>query len=186
MGRKMSAGMSSMGERMRELLSLNPQGSSGGGGGGGSAAAERLVEEASSERLTEGPDWERCMYICDVVNHDPVMGVGIARAIKRRLASHPRNPTVQMLTLSLLETCAKNCEKMFSELASERVLDEMVRAVDDPLTSPAVRHKALTLIESWGEATDELRYLPVFQETYKVVVSSSMRSSGVMYVCLYV
>jgi hypothetical protein len=29
------------------------------------------------------------------------------------------------------------------------------------------------LIEAWGESGDDLRYLPVFEETYKVKMKSS-------------
>jgi hypothetical protein len=74
------------------------------------------------------------------------------------------------LALVLLETIVKNCEKAFSEVAAERVLDEMVRLIDDPQTVVNNRNKALVMIEAWGESTGELRYLPVFEETYKVVL----------------
>jgi VHS domain len=80
-----------------------------------------------------------------------------------------KHPMVQYLALVLLETCVKNCEKAFSEVAAERVLDEMVRLIDDPQTVVNNRNKALTMIEAWGESGDELRYLPVYEETYKVL-----------------
>lgn len=163
LSRKMSAGMSSMSGRMKDLFQVP-------------TAADRQVEDATAETLVEGPDWEKNMQICDMVNQEPASGVEVVRALKKRMALNSRNPRVQLLALALLETCVKNCEKMFSEVASERVLDEMVKAVDDPLTQPAVRQKALTLIESWGEATQELRYLPVFEETYK-----SLKSRGVQF-----
>lgn len=164
LSKKMSAGVSSMSGRVKELFQVP-------------SAMDRQVEEATLESM-EGPDWERNLQICDMVNQDPSCGVDVVRALKKRLAL-ARTPHVQILTLSLLETCVKNCEKMFSEVASERVLDEMVKTVDDPLTATSVRHKILTLIESWGEATDELRYLPVFEETYKV--SASFHVSIVMH-----
>ncbi|MCO5570312.1 hypothetical protein L7F22_024030 [Adiantum nelumboides] len=162
--RKMSAGVSSMSGRMKEIFQVP-------------SPMDRQIEDATSETM-EGPDWEKSMLICDMVNHDPSCGVDVVRALKKRLALNARSPHVQILTLSLLETCVKNCEKMFSEVASERVLDEMVRAVDDPLTATHVRQKILTLIESWGEATDELRYLPVFEETYKSLKSRGIRFPG--------
>jgi hypothetical protein len=80
---------------------------------------------------------------------------------------------VQYLSLVLLETIVKNCDKAFSEIAAERVLDEMVRLIDDPQTIVNNRNKALMLIEAWGESGDDLRYLPVFEETYKVKMKSS-------------
>lgn len=163
LSKKMSAGVSSMSGRVKDLFQVP-------------SAMDRQVEEATAESM-EGPDWERNLQICDMVNHEPSCGVDVVRALKKRLAT-ARTPHVQILTLSLLETCVKNCEKMFSEVASERVLDEMVKAVDDPVTATSVRHKILTLIESWGEATDELRYLPVFEETYKSLKSRGIRFPG--------
>jgi hypothetical protein len=85
---------------------------------------------------------------------------------------------VQYLALTLLETCVKNCEKMFSEVASEKVLDEMVKMVDDRTTSTENREKALKLIEAWGESTEELRDLPIFEETYKSLKSRGIRFPG--------
>ncbi|KAG4166819.1 hypothetical protein ERO13_A13G156450v2 [Gossypium hirsutum] len=41
------------------------------------------------------------------------------------------------------------------------------KLIDDPQTVVNNRNKALILIEAWGESTSELRYLPVFEETYK-------------------
>ncbi|KAI5072561.1 hypothetical protein GOP47_0012667 [Adiantum capillus-veneris] len=160
LSRKMSAGVSSMSGRMKELFQVP-------------SPMDRQIEEATSETM-EGPDWEKNMLICDMVNHDPSCGVDVVRSLKKRLALNTRSPHVQILTLSLLETCVKNCEKMFSEVASERVLDEIVKAVDDPLTATHVRQKILTLVEAWGEATDELRYLPVFEETYKAADSNEL------------
>ena len=161
LGRKMSAGMSSMGERVKDLFQTTPA----------MTDADILIEDATSDTLQiDGPDWNKNLQICDSINHgpNPSLGLEVVRALKKRLNLTPRNPAVQMLTLYLLEACVKNCEKMFSEVASERMLDEMVKLVDDPLTAPSVRAKALSLIESWGDSVDELRYLPVFEETYKV------------------
>jgi hypothetical protein len=67
---------------------------------------------------------------------------------------------------------------MFSEVASEKVLDEMVKMVDDRTTSTENREKALKLIEAWGESTEELRYLPIFEETYKSLKSRGIRFPG--------
>jgi hypothetical protein len=44
----------------------------------------------------------------------------------------------------------------------------MVRLIDDPQIIVNNRNKALMLIEAWGESGDGLRYLPVYEETYKV------------------
>ena len=151
-GRKMSAGLSSVSFKVKELFQ-------------GPNQADKIVEDATSEAFDE-PDWAMNLDICDMINTERVNSVELVRGIKKRIML--KNPRVQYLSLVLLETCVKNCEKAFSEIAAERVLDEMVKLIDDPQTVVNNRNKALMLIESWGESTGELRYLPVYEETYKV------------------
>jgi hypothetical protein len=73
---------------------------------------------------------------------------------------------MQGLALTLLETVVKNCEGLFSDVAAESVLDDVVAIGTD--SSNPNSTKALILIEAWGEAKEELRYLPIFAETYNV------------------
>uniref|UniRef100_A0A6N2LMJ1 VHS domain-containing protein n=1 Tax=Salix viminalis TaxID=40686 RepID=A0A6N2LMJ1_SALVM len=161
-GRKMSAGMSSMSFKVKELLQ-------------GPNQADKLVEDATAETLDD-PDWAMNLDICDMINHEKVSSVELIRGIKKRIVM--KSARVQYLALVLLETCAKNCEKAFSEVAAERVLDEMVKLIDDPQTVVNNRNKALMLIEAWGESTNELRYLPVYEETYKSLKSRGIRFPG--------
>lgn len=155
--KKMSAGMTSMSFKVKELFQ-------------GQNPADKIVEEATSENLEE-PDWAANLEICDMINSEKVNSVELIRAIKKRIMM--KTPRSQYLALVLLETCVKNCEKAFSEVAAERVLDEMVKLVDDPQTIVNNRNKALILIEAWGESTNELRYLPVYEQTYKVIPGSA-------------
>lgn len=151
-GRKMSAGMSSMSFKVKELFQ-------------GPNQADKIVEDATSENLDE-PDWALNLDICDMINNEKINSVELIRGIKKRIML--KSARVQYFALVLLETLVKNCEKAFSEVAAERVLDEMVKLIDDPETVVNNRNKALILIEAWGESTSELRYLPVYEETYKV------------------
>ncbi|KAK4740654.1 hypothetical protein SAY87_024242 [Trapa incisa] len=160
--RKMSEGMTSMSFKVKELFQVPNQ-------------ADKLVEDATSESLDE-PDWAMNLEMCDMINHERINSVDMIRAIKKRVMT--KIPRVQYLALILLETIVKNCEKAFSEVAAERVLDEMVKLIDDPQTVVNNRNKALMLIESWGESTDELRYLPVYAETYKSLKSRGIRFPG--------
>lgn len=151
-GQKITAGMSSMSFKMKELFQ-------------GPNQADKLVEEATAETLDE-PDWAMNLELCDMINHDRINSVELIRGVKKRIML--KSPRIKYLGLVLLETIAKNCEKAFSEIAAERVLDEMVKLIDDPQTVVNNRNKALVLIEAWGESSSELRYLPVYEETYKV------------------
>ncbi|OVA02859.1 VHS [Macleaya cordata] len=161
-GKKMTAGMSSMSFKMKELFQ-------------GPNQADKFVEEATAETLDE-PDWATNLEICDMINSEKINSVDFIRGIKKRIMM--KSPRVQYLSLVLLETCVKNCEKAFSEVAAERVLDEMVKLIDDPQTVVNNRNKALTLIEAWGESANELRYLPVYEETYKSLKSRGIRFPG--------
>jgi hypothetical protein len=152
--KQMAAGMSSMSFKMRELFQAQ-------------TPADKIVEEATAETL-EGPDWAANLEICDLINTQKVSSGDLIRGIKKRIVLRDE-PRAQYLALFLLETVVKNCDKAFSEVAAERVLDEMVRLIDDPQTVVNNRNKALTLIEAWGESGNELRYLPVYEETYKVI-----------------
>ncbi|EFJ22874.1 hypothetical protein SELMODRAFT_232686 [Selaginella moellendorffii] len=163
-GRKVSERMGNVSERVREMFQAS------------NAAVDRLVEEATGLQGFD-PDWGQFMEICDMVNADKITGQDLARAIKKRMGSCKESRGITLVLL-LLEAVVKNCDKMFAEVASERILDEMVRLVDDPRSSPENRDKALKLIESWGEATEELRYLPVFEETYKSLKSRGVKFPG--------
>ncbi|KAK9991136.1 hypothetical protein SO802_026121 [Lithocarpus litseifolius] len=81
-----------------------------------------------------------------MINTEKINSVELIREIKRRIML--KSPRIQYLALVLLETCAKNCEKAFSEVAAERVLDEMVKLIEDLQTTVNNRNKALMLIES--------------------------------------
>ncbi|RYR59027.1 hypothetical protein Ahy_A05g024876 [Arachis hypogaea] len=161
-GRKMSEGMSSMSFKVKEFFN-------------GPNQVDKLVEDATSESLDE-PDWAMNLDLCDLINTDKVNSIDLIRGIKKRIQL--KSPRVQYLSLVLLETIVKNCEKAFSEVAAERVLDDMVRLIDDPQTVVNNRNKALIMIEAWGESTSELRYLPVYEETYKSLKSRGIRFPG--------
>lgn len=158
---KISAGVSSMSFKVKELFQ-------------GPNPTDKIVEDATTENLEE-PDWDMNLEICDMINQETINSVELIRGIKKRIMM--KQPRIQYLALVLLETCVKNCEKAFSEVAAERVLDEMVKLIDDPQTVVNNRNKALILIEAWGESTSELRYLPVFEETYKVTMTGLLSNS---------
>lgn len=124
----------------------------------------KMVDEATSETLEE-PNWGMNLRICGLINSDEFNGSEVVKAIKRRI--NQKSPVVQKHSLDLLETCAMNCEKVFSVIASEKVLEDMVRLIDNPQADQDNRTRALQLIRAWGESED-IAYLPVFSQTYLV------------------
>lgn len=122
----------------------------------------KMVDDATLETLEES-NWGMNLRICAFISSEEISGTEVVKAIKKKISG--KSVASQRLSLDLLETCAMNCEKIFSEIASEKVLEEMVKMIDNPQTDHGNRRKALQLIRGWGESED-LAYLPVFQLTY--------------------
>ncbi|XWS46979.1 hypothetical protein CRYUN_Cryun14cG0114600 [Craigia yunnanensis] len=128
----------------------------------GPTPESKMVDEATLETLEE-PNWGMNMRICAMINSEEFNGTEIVRAIKKKISG--KNVVSQRLSLDLLEACTMNCEKVASEVASEKVLEEMVKMIENPHTDHGNRESALQLIGAWGQSED-LAYLPVFQQTY--------------------
>lgn len=141
-----------VGDKMKEILQVQSQ-------------EAKMVDEATSDSL-EGPNWGLNLRICNLLNNEEFDGSEVVRAIKKRISCN--DATCQRLSLDLLETCAMNCDKVFSEVASEKVLDEMVKMIDNPQKDYDNRQRALQLIKAWGNSED-LGYLPIFKQTYMSV-----------------
>ncbi|XP_062023291.1 TOM1-like protein 2 [Rosa rugosa] len=125
----------------------------------------RMIDEATLETMEE-PNWGLNLRICAMINSEEFSGSEVVRVIKRKISG--KNVVTQRLSLDLLEACTMNCEKVFSEVASEKVLDEMLRMIDNPQTDSENRRRAMQLIRAWGESQD-LAYLPVFRQTYMIL-----------------
>ncbi|KAG6433719.1 hypothetical protein SASPL_105334 [Salvia splendens] len=126
-----------------------------------SSSATVRVDKATSEFLI-GPDWTLNMEICDVVNSNQMLAKDVVKAVKKRLQH--KNPKVQLLALTLLETIVKNCgDFVHFQIAEKNILPEMVK-----ITDMHVRDKVLTLIASWNEAFSGLgaRY-PQYSMAYE-------------------
>nr|GLL33201.1 TOM1-like protein 2 [Ipomoea trifida] len=124
----------------------------------------KMVDEATLETMEE-PNWGLNLRICAMISSEEFNGTEVVKAIKRKLQQQGKSVVTQRLSLDLLETCTSNCDKVFSEVASEKVLEDMMRMIDDPKTDHGNRVRAMQLIRAWGESED-LKYLPVFRQTY--------------------
>ncbi|KAL6985410.1 TOM1-like protein 9 [Sarracenia purpurea var. burkii] len=108
-----------------------------------------MVERATTDMLI-GPDWAMNIEICDVLNRDPSQSKDVVKGIKKRLGS--KNPKVQLLTLTLLETIVKNCgDLIHMHVAEKDVLHEMVKMVKKK-PDFHVKEKILILIDTWQES----------------------------------
>uniref|UniRef100_A0A0D9WHN5 VHS domain-containing protein n=1 Tax=Leersia perrieri TaxID=77586 RepID=A0A0D9WHN5_9ORYZ len=111
--------------------------------------ASSRVDKATSH-LLQGPDWAINLEICDTVNADRWQTKDVVKAVKKRLQH--KDPRVQFLTLTLLETMMKNCgEYVHFEVVELNILPEMVKIVQKK-HDMQVRDKVLILLDSWQEA----------------------------------
>ncbi|GLU03686.1 hypothetical protein SLE2022_208730 [Rubroshorea leprosula] len=128
----------------------------------GPTPESKMVDDATLETMEE-PNWGMNLRICGMINNEEFSGSEVVKAIKKKISS--KSGVTQRLSLDLLEACTMNCEKVFSEVASEKLLDEMVKMIENPQTDDENRERALQLIRAWGQSED-LAYLPVFRQTY--------------------
>ncbi|CAN1303369.1 TOM1-like protein 6 [Linum perenne] len=114
-----------------------------------SSSATVAVDKATSDLLIT-PDWTMNIDICDSINSNHWQAKDVVKAVKKRLQH--KNPRVQFLALTLLETMVKNCgDFVHFQIAEKNLLGEMVKIVKKK-TDIQVRDKVLVLLDSWQEA----------------------------------
>lgn len=118
-----------------------------------------IVERATSEMMIN-PDWGVNMELVDIINSQPTNPCyeRVFRAIRRRLWKP--NPKVQLLTLTLLETCVKNTGTEFHQaLSISEFWDEVIRLADPKKKADLqVQDKVLILIEDCAHALQPSGY----------------------------
>ncbi|XP_034939745.1 TOM1-like protein 2 isoform X2 [Chelonus insularis] len=136
------------------------------------------IEQATESSLPS-ENWALNMEICDIINETEDGPRDAIKAIKRRLSQAAgKNYTVVLYTLTVLETCVKNCGKRFHSLACSRefVLElvKMIGPKNEPPT--AVQEKVLSLIQTWA---DTFRHQPHTQGV--VQVYQELKAKGMQF-----
>uniref|UniRef100_A0A3Q3LTI9 Target of myb1 membrane trafficking protein n=1 Tax=Mastacembelus armatus TaxID=205130 RepID=A0A3Q3LTI9_9TELE len=111
------------------------------------------IERATGSNLTS-EDWALNMEICDIINSSEEGPRDAVRAIKKRIVGNQNFKEV-MLTLSVLETCVKNCGYRFHILVTTRDFIEgaLVRSIIPKNNPPVVLHdRVLSIIQAWADA----------------------------------
>ncbi|GIL81396.1 hypothetical protein Vretimale_1047 [Volvox reticuliferus] len=127
--------------------------------------AAELVEAATSDELI-APDWNLNLNVVDFVNNDVHQNSArIFKAVKRSLAKP--NTKVQLLSLTLLEACVKNCPvELHTQLASSELWADVVRFAEDSSITRVdaeVRDKVLRMVEDFSSVLQP----PQFQAAYE-------------------
>ncbi|XP_055603080.1 target of Myb1 membrane trafficking protein isoform X2 [Uranotaenia lowii] len=124
------------------------------GGNPFSTPVGQRIEQATDASLAS-ENWALNMEICDMINESSDGPRDAMKAIRKRLTQNAgKNHTVIMYTLTVLETCVKNCGKPFHVLvANKEFIQELVKLIgpkNDP--PPIVQEKVLSLIQIWADA----------------------------------
>ncbi|GAB6025912.1 hypothetical protein CHUAL_011884 [Chamberlinius hualienensis] len=124
------------------------------GGNPFSTPVGQRIEQATDASLAS-ENWALNMEICDIINETDDAARDAIKAIRKRLTQNVgKNYTVVMYTLTVLETCVKNCGRRFHLLVTNKeFVQELVKLIgpkNDPPT--AVQEKVLSLIQCWADA----------------------------------
>ncbi|VDN19067.1 unnamed protein product [Gongylonema pulchrum] len=115
----------------------------------------RKIEMATDATILEAENWGLNMEICDFINSTVEGGRDAMRAIRKRLHTQmSKNHAGVMYTLTVLETCVKNCDIRFHELVCQKeFVNDLVRLIGPKYDAPqVVQERVLTLIKAWNDA----------------------------------
>ena len=89
---------------------------------------KNIFPEQATDGSLPSENWALNMEICDIVNSSTDGPKDAIKAIRKRLTqSAGKNYTIVMYTLTVLETCVKNCGKSFHVLAcNKEFISELV------------------------------------------------------------
>ncbi|CAL7935784.1 unnamed protein product [Xylocopa violacea] len=127
------------------------------------------IEQATDGSLPS-ENWALNMEICDIINETEEGPRDAIKAIKRRLnQAAGKNYTIVIYTLTVLETCVKNCGKRFHAVACSReFVQELVKLIGPKNEPPtAVQEKVLSLIQTWADTFRHQRHCQGVVQIYQ-------------------
>ncbi|XP_064640380.1 TOM1-like protein 2 isoform X2 [Lineus longissimus] len=135
----------------------------------------QLIEKGT-DGTQDSENWALFMEVCDIINETTDGPKDAIRAIKKRLNNNVKNSLVLHYTLTLLETCVKNCGKRFHvQVANKDFLHDIVKIIG-PKNNPSeqVQEKVLSLIQTWADAFRGQPDLKEVEKTY-----ADLKSKGI-------
>lgn len=133
-----------------------------------------VLVKTATDSLRISPDWTQLMNICDQISGNPrVNAPQTVKAIRRRLQDSDQQ--VLSLTLTLLETCMKNCGNTMAACFDKPLMDEVVNITKG---SKGLKNSedALKLIQQWGRVYEDKRSFAIFFDTYM-----TLKTRGVVF-----
>ncbi|KAL3092397.1 hypothetical protein niasHS_007606 [Heterodera schachtii] len=115
----------------------------------------RKIELATDATKMATENWGLNMEICDFINGTNDGPRDAVRAIKKRLQTQMgKNNAIVMYTLTVLETCVKNCDHRFAVLVTNKeFVGELVKLISTKHDAPQiVQERILGIIQSWADA----------------------------------
>uniref|UniRef100_A0A915C8Q3 Target of Myb protein 1 n=1 Tax=Parascaris univalens TaxID=6257 RepID=A0A915C8Q3_PARUN len=135
----------SVGERVTDFFQGNPF----------TTPCGRKIEMATDAPNLATENWGLNMEICDFINNTAEGGRDAIRAIRKRLHTQiSKNNAIVSYTLTVLETCVKNCDIRFHELVCQKdFINELVKLIGPKFDAPQIiQERVLSLIQSWSDA----------------------------------
>ena len=134
-----------------------------------------VINEATNSMLI-GPDWQRNMEICDMVSAAPG-NEGPEQALQAMIKRlQDTDNKVVNLTLTIAETCMKNCGTHFASKVDKAFMTEVTN-ISRGMRGVENKETALRLIQSWGREFERSKStLPIFWDSY-----ISLKAKGVSF-----
>ncbi|ESO07415.1 hypothetical protein HELRODRAFT_110832 [Helobdella robusta] len=125
------------------------------------------IESATDGNVKKTEDWSLFMGICDLINTSEDGPKEAIKTFKKKFATKHQQTIV--LTLSLLETCVKNCGKRFHvQLATKDFLQDFMKIINPKNNySVALQNTVLGLLQTWAFAFQNSPELKEVNKTYQ-------------------
>ncbi|KAJ1350775.1 hypothetical protein KIN20_006653 [Parelaphostrongylus tenuis] len=137
----------------------------------------RKIELATNATILATENWGLNMEICDFVNSTEDGAKDAVRAIRRRLHTNMcKNNAIVMYTLTVLETCVKNCGHNFHVLVcSKDFVQDLVKLIGSKFDTPQIIHeRILSLIQAWADAFRNQPDLQGVVQVYEELVTKGV------------
>uniref|UniRef100_A0A0N4ZB79 VHS domain-containing protein n=1 Tax=Parastrongyloides trichosuri TaxID=131310 RepID=A0A0N4ZB79_PARTI len=139
----------------------------------------KKIEMATDATVLSTENWGLNIEVCDIINATADGGKDAVRAIKKRLNNEmSKNNAIVMYTLTVLETCVKNCGMHFRTLVCcKEFVNELIKIIGPKFDAPQIiQERVLNLIQSWAVAFKDIPELHDVVEVY-----NDLKAKGVQF-----